>query len=160
MTLPRDSVTVLYIVWEGYGNQSMNNFIEQTKAGNSVRLCSNVRHPIGIEQSEWHLPANHSCCLSSEQLFAGLVQFGKSTLVSGSYTAEAYSSCGLTRVLYAVSRTFDILVLIVRRTKPSVRLAFPVIRSTCGFQEREPEISTPRYLALVINSKTCPCCSM
>ena len=62
-------------------------------------------------------------------------------------------SCGLTRVLYAVSRTFDILVLIFRRAKPSVRLAFPVIRSTCGFQEREPEISTPRNLAHV--TKTC-----
>ena len=46
-----------------------------------------------------------------------------------------------------VSRTFDILVLIFRRTKPSVQLAFPVIRSTCVFQDREPEISTPRYLA-------------
>ena len=42
------------------------------------------------------------------------------------------------------------------RTKPSVWLTFPVIRSMCGFQEREPEISTPRYLALVTDSKTCP----
>ena len=89
-----------------------------------------------MEQSELHLLANHSCCLSSEQLSTGLVQFGKSTLVSGFYTAEAYS----TSVLYAVSRTFDILVLIVRRTKPSVRLAFPVIRSACGFQKRESDI--------------------
>ena len=58
--------------------------------------------------------------------------------------------------LYAVSGKFDILVLIFRRTKPSVRLAFTVMRSTCGFQDREPEISTPRYLALQ-DSKTCPC---
>ena len=30
MTVPRDSVTVLYIAREGYGNQFMNYFIEQT----------------------------------------------------------------------------------------------------------------------------------
>ena len=31
--VPRDSVTVLYIVWEGYGNQSIHNLIEQAKTG-------------------------------------------------------------------------------------------------------------------------------
>ena len=44
MTVPRDSVTVLYTVLEGYSNQSMNNFIEQTKTGICSSL-SNVRHP-------------------------------------------------------------------------------------------------------------------
>ena len=38
MTVPRDSVTVLYIVRERYGNQSMNYFIEQTKMG----ICSSL----------------------------------------------------------------------------------------------------------------------
>ena len=69
MTVPRDSVTALYIVREGYGNQSMNYFIEQTKTG-----------ILDLGQSEWHLLANHSCWLSSEQLFAGLDQVGKSSL--------------------------------------------------------------------------------
>ena len=54
---------------------------------------------------------------------------------------KVYSNWGLTRVLYAVWRAFDILVLIFLRTKPSVRLVLLVIRLTCGFQEREPEIS-------------------
>ena len=70
MTIPRDSVTVLYIVREGYGNQSINYFIEQTKTGIAI---------LDLGQSEWHLLANHSCWLSSEQLFAGLVQVGKSS---------------------------------------------------------------------------------
>ena len=60
--------------------------------------------------------------------------------VCGSHTAEAYSSCDLTRVLYAVSRTLDIFVLILRRLKPRVRFAFPVMRSTWEFQERSLEI--------------------
>ena len=47
--------------------------------------------------------------------------------VCGSHTAEAYSSCGLTRVLYAVSRTLDIFVLIMRRIKLRARFAFPTI---------------------------------
>ena len=151
MTVPRDSVTVLYIVWKGYGNQSMNNFIEERRA--SARLCSNVRHP-----RSWTILVALACQSQLLTVQRAALRWTCSiwevlTLVWGCHTAEAYSS-GLTRVLYAVSSTFNILVLIFRRTTPSERLAFPVIRSTCGFQEREPEMSTPRYLALVTDSKT------
>ena len=76
MTVPRDPATVLYIVREGYGNQSMNYFIEQTNTGIFVPKYA----ILDLGQSEWHLLANHSCWLSSEQLFAGLVQVGKSSL--------------------------------------------------------------------------------
>ena len=47
-------------------------------------------------------------------------------------------------MLYPVSRTFDIFELIFRRRMPGVRFALPVIQSTCGIQEREQEISTPK----------------
>ena len=77
MTVPRDSVTVLYIVLEGYGNQSMNYFIEQTKTGIVFVRMYTI---LDLGQSEWLLLANHSCWLSSQQLFAGLVQVGKSSL--------------------------------------------------------------------------------
>ena len=73
MTVPRDSVTVLYKVREGYDNQSMNYFIEQSTTVPKYAI-------LDFGQSEWHLLANHSCWLSREQLFTGLVQVGKSSL--------------------------------------------------------------------------------
>ena len=36
--VPRDSVAVLYVLWEGYSNQTMNNLIKQTTAGISPSL--------------------------------------------------------------------------------------------------------------------------
>ena len=47
MAVPRDSVTVLYIVWDGYGNESVNFFIEQTKTDPSVPKYA----ILGLEQS-------------------------------------------------------------------------------------------------------------
>ena len=38
VTVPKDSVVVLYVFWEGYSNQTVNNFIKQTKAGISPSL--------------------------------------------------------------------------------------------------------------------------
>ena len=76
----------------------------------------------------------------------------------GSHTTEAYSSCDLTRVLYAFSRTFDILFVILPQTKPSVLFAPPTIRSAMwGFHDRPLEMSTPRYSAQVTVSRIWPC---
>ena len=55
------------------------------------------------------------------------------SFVCGSHTAEAYSSCGLTRVLHAISLTFGNFALMFLQIKPKDRFALFMIRSMCGF---------------------------
>ena len=70
---------------------------------------------------------------------------------------EAYSSLGRTSVLLAVSLTSGSFIFMFLLRKPSVLFAFPVILSVWEFQDRPEEMSTPKYLALVTASRTCPC---
>ena len=67
----------------------------------------------------------------------------------GSQTAEAYSSWGRTRAWYATSQTLWDFVFIFIWTNPSDRFALVATLSTCVFQLRLLETSTPKYLALL-----------
>ena len=69
-------------------------------------------------------------------------------------TVEAYSSCGRTIVLYAVSRTPVCLVFDVSLIKPSDLLAFELILFICVLKFKLMDKSTPRYLAEDTLSRT------
>ena len=47
MTVPRDSFAVLYVFWEGYSNQTVNNLIKQTKAGISSSGTASASGAVG-----------------------------------------------------------------------------------------------------------------
>ena len=103
-----------------------------------------------LATSELHLPFGQSNFESSGLPYAAPFLPGKSTPLF------AYSSCDLTRVLYAVSLTFGNFALMFLRKKPRDRFAVFTIRSMWGFHDRLLEMSTPRFLALVTVSRTCP----
>ena len=134
----------------------MDYLVKQAKTGISPSLCQYSPSQFLYDPSYTCLPIEVTDSPAGRP-FLDLFNLVIRLSVCGSHTAEAYSSCGLTRVLYAVSRNLDIFVLILRRIKPRVRFAFPVMRSTWEFQERSLEISTPRDLAHVTASKIWPC---
>ena len=134
----------------------MSNFVKQTKMGGCPSLFQCAPSYVLNNLSCTCLPIIIADCPASSTPL-DLLDLGSPHFSVWVPHSEAYASWGLTRVLYAVSRTFDILFLMLRHKKPSVWFVLPVIWATCEFKEREPEISTPRYLALVTDSKTWPC---
>ena len=69
-----------------------------------------------------------------------------SAVVCGDQTVEAYSSCGLMKVLYAVDFSSCLCGLIFLLRKPNVWFAFFVMLAICVPQLRWSEMVTPRYL--------------
>ena len=70
------------------------------------------------------------------------------TCVCSDQTVDAYSSWGLTRVLYDSDLTCSCFVLMLRLRKPSVLFAFDVILEMCVFQQRSWLMSTPVFCIL------------
>ena len=146
MAVPRDSIAVLYIIREGYGDLPMYNLIKQTKTGVSPSLLQCAPTKVlaeGFGQSELHLPFDQNCQLSSEQLFAGLVQFGR-------YVSYGLGPRQLRRTQAVVvprsCRPFHAPLVSCFLCYAAQSLVY-AIRLTWEFQERELDISTPRYFA-------------
>ena len=97
----------------------MNNFVKETKTGVFPSLFQCAPSKV----------LNNLCCTCLPIVIACALRWtlGNPPLI----VRVPYSSCVLTRELNAVSLTFVIFVLILRRTKPSVRFAMPAIHSTC-----------------------------
>ena len=68
-----------------------------------------------------------------------------SFLVYGFHTEDAYSSCGRTRLWYALSLTATSHGPKFLRIKPSVLDALARTASICLVHDRSDEIVTPRY---------------
>ena len=77
--------------------------------------------------------------------------------VYGDHTAEAYSNCGRSKVLYAVDFRFLFWTRIFLLIKPSVWFAFFEVLFMCVLHERSSDIVTPRYLADGTLSSSSPC---
>ena len=80
-----------------------------------------------------------------------------SFLVYGLQTDDAYSTWGLTVALYVASRIPGCLVLMFLLRNPKFFEALAVMRLTWWLKIKPDELSTSRYRAWSMESRTCPC---
>ena len=111
----------------------------------SIRLSASDLHPsshniLETLSYEEELPVTH---------LAALLWIISIFLMLG----EAYSTWGRTKVLYASSFTFELLVFTSRLTNPSVPFALAVIELICSFQLRSLESVASRYLVSSLDTK-------
>ena len=68
------------------------------------QLTSALNYPtLKLQSCPMHLPTFHSYMKPISKLFAAIFYLLNLSFAWGSHTATAYSSCGLTSVLYAIS---------------------------------------------------------